>query len=156
AHFPARQAADEQRALAHFGVQAEPPVGRVALPVPEPRQHGLELQAEPALQGAQALQLHKAHLAEVPGRDGGGAEAVERIALALEAERPAPEGVAEAEAAGGPGHAQAICPAFGSFKGYAQARGAGEGIVGAAVYAYAPGAGRGEAAGGEREMVDPV
>ena len=128
----------------------------MALPVPEPRQHGLELQAEPPLQGARALQLHKAHLAEVPGRDGGGAEALERIALALEAERPAPEGVAEAEAAGGPGQGQEICPAFGSFKVYAQARGAGEGIVGAAVYAYAPGAGRGEAAGGEREMVDPV
>ena len=40
----------EQSALAHGGVQAQPPEGGVALPVPRAGEHGLELQAEFALQ----------------------------------------------------------------------------------------------------------
>ena len=152
----ARQPAYEQRALAHARLEAEPPVGGVALPVARTRQHRLKLQAEPPLERAPGLQLDEPDLAHVAGRDRRGAETVERLGLALEAHGPAPERPAEIEAAGRARQGQQVNGARGGLEPEPQSRRALERALGAAVERHAARAGPGHAARGEQDVVDPV
>ena len=105
----------------------------MALPVPRAGEHGLELQAEFALQRPGRSELDEADLAHVPRGDGRGAETAQPVALALKAERAAAELVPEAQSALRARQGQQVSPALGRFEKYAQARRAAERRVRAAV-----------------------